>query len=127
MPQIQLGIAGKFDDGRRAEDLCAIPDLVGGAVADCLTSIDKPAIPRSANIVTPALKRQSTKSNIIHSWFSTLSGPLSGMLCLVRPHESGFIFSFANPDVTIGDAVVPQLWLPPSKSDEKWRRSSESW
>jgi hypothetical protein len=127
MPQIQLGIAGKFDDGRRAEDLCAIPDLVGGAVAECLTSIDKRGIPRSTNVVTPTLKRQNMKTNLIHGWFSTLDGPLSGILCLVRPHESGFMLSFANPNVTLGDAGVPRLWLPPDKSDKKWRRSSKSW
>ncbi|KAA5541919.1 hypothetical protein FYK55_17130 [Roseiconus nitratireducens] len=127
MPKIQLGIAGKFDDGRRAEDLCAIPDLVGGAVAECLTSIDKLGIPRSTNIVTPTLKRQKMKTNIIHSWFSTLDGPLSGMLCLVRPHESGVLLSFANPGLTLGDAGVARLWLPPDKSDEKWQRSSKAW
>jgi hypothetical protein len=126
-PQTQLGIAGKFDDGRRAEDLCAIPDLVGGAVAEFLSNIDKSAIPRSTNIVTPMLDRQSTKSSIINRWFSVLREPLAGLLCLVRSHESGYLLSFGKPSITPGDAGVPRIWLPPDNLEKNWRRSSAFW
>jgi hypothetical protein len=37
---LELGIAGKFEDNKRAEDLCAIPDLVGGAFAESLNIMD---------------------------------------------------------------------------------------
>jgi len=122
---VDIGIAGKFDDDRRAEDLCAIADLVGGALAEHLTMLDKRAIPRSTNIVTTVFKHSSTKAKIILSWFAMLQGALKRVVCLVRPHESGgLLISFTNPEVRVPGDISSQLWLPPDKG---WINSSRAW
>lgn len=120
-----LGIAGKFEDNRRAEDLCAIPDLVGGAMAEMLTAIDKATIPRESDIVTPVLGRTSTKSKLVFSWFAGLKGPLKKLFCLVRAAPEGqVLISFADPSAKFGDNSTRQLILPPDKG---WRDSIRHW
>ena len=64
-----LGIAGKFEDGRRAEDLCAIPDLVGGAIAEVLASLHG-SIPESTSLLTLLPTHLSTKTELIFGWLS---------------------------------------------------------
>jgi hypothetical protein len=122
---VELGIAGKFVDNKRAEDLCAIPDLVGGAIAENLSSLDKAAIPRSAEMFTPVFKRPNTKTALILGWFSSLkSGPLTKLLCLVRPDShGGFLYSFADPNFGVDD-TTSQLWVP---IDKGWARAAEAW
>jgi hypothetical protein len=119
---IHLGIAGKFDDGRRAEDLCAIPDLAGGAVAETMTAFQD-SIPESAALFTPLTTRPTTKTEIIHSWLATLRGPLRHLLCALRPADDGGVrWSFGNSAVQPG--IASRLWQPPDKG---WRKSIQSW
>ena len=69
-------------DHLRAEDLCSIPDLVGGAIADHLTSI-KGIIPGSGNLAIPMVD-QRTKTAQILRWLSNLDGPLKHLVCVVK-------------------------------------------
>lgn len=121
---VTLGVSGKFDDDLRAEDLCSIPDLVGGAVAESLTSLGK-ALPRSSGIFTPLFARQSTKTDLILSWISSLNGPLRYLLCVVRPAGDGnLLVSFTEPCTPPGRVPSFRLWTPPDKG---WRESLRSW
>jgi hypothetical protein len=121
---IRIGIAGKFDDDRRAEDLCAIPDLVGGAIAESLTSI-REIIPQFAHLTTTVPRHQSTKTDLILGWLSSLNGPLKYLLCAVTSAgEDQRRYSLANLTVRPATGVDSRLWFPPDKG---WRRSVESW
>ena len=121
MDMPSIGVAGKFDDNLRAEDLCAIPDLVGGAMAENLNAMDKSSIPRETNLFTPVFKRVSTKATLILGWFASLNGPLKKLFCLVRGHSDGKILcSFSQPTILIDDPNVKTLWTP---LDKGWRRS----
>jgi len=120
-----IGIAGKFDDGLRAEDLCSIPDLVGGAMSESFNAIDKGTIPRSSSLYTFSTKRISTKASLILGWFSGLKGQLKRLFCLVRPHsENAILFSFASPTINVNDPVNKVLILP---TDKGWRDSVRYW
>jgi len=122
---VRLGIAGLFDDEKRAEDLCAIPDLVGGAIAESLTSIEKGAIPRYILTNTSASENVSTKTKIIYAWLSTLNGPLKKLFCLLRAEPDGkLLISFADPTMRLANLAVPGT-APPL--DKGWTDSSKSW
>ena len=123
LSSVQIGIAGKFEDDCRAEDLCAIPDLVGGAMCEYLNAYQRAEIPTTGNLHVPFTKNVSTKAEIINSWYASLSGSLSGVFCLVRPHQRGFQLSFANPELG-GAGNSERLWLPLSPD---WRRASRTW
>jgi hypothetical protein len=125
LSDVSMGIAGKFDDGLRAEDLCAIPDLVGGAVAEHLNSLDKDTIPRKTSIVTPSAKRLSTKTQLLMAWFASLAGPLKRMLVLARENPGGgVLLSFADPEILREEPSQRTIWTPPDKG---WRRSLGGW
>ena len=118
--ELSFGIASKFDDDLRAEDLCSIPDLVGGAMSEMLNSISPGSIPKSAPLYTPGMRKPSIKSGMILAWRSDLQSPLKHIFCLVRPDKDRMRLSFADPVVTIGGDMPRQLWVPPNK---KWMRN----
>ena len=119
--ELSFGIASKFDDDYRAEDLCSIPDLVGGAIADTLNLLPKDGIPKTAPLYTPVMQQQSIKSTLILSWFANSNVSLKNVFCLVRPDENDtFRISFGDPRVTIGTDLPRTFWIPP---DPKWQRN----
>jgi len=121
-----IGIAGDFDDDYRAEDLCSIPDLVGGAMSDMINAMPKYAIPKTAGLYTPVLTHQSTKATILAAWFACLNGPLKKLLCLIRPDTNdGFYVSLGTPEVDFCDMHSSHLWLPPDPG-WKWNWRTES-
>lgn len=121
--QFRFGIAGKFNDERRAEDLISIVDLAAGAFAETLTSLSESRIPKSTNVFIPTPGKTSTKAELILGWLSDSTVPLKKIVCLVRPWTSGqFLVSFGSPELRINPPG--RLWLPPDKG---WRKSSESW
>jgi hypothetical protein len=126
MGQISLGIAGKFEDDRRAEDLISIVDLAGGAFSERLTALGTDRLPKSTNIFAPMRKPMSTKSQLILSWMFESKRPLKKVICLLRPSEDGKVLvSFARPGMrTRFPGENLPLWLPPDKG---WIQSAESW
>ena len=121
--ELSIGVSGKFDDDLRAEDLCSIPDLVGGAVAESLTSLGV-AIPQASGIFTPLFARQATKTNLLLQWISSLDGPLRFLMCIIRPAGDGqLLVSFGEPALHV-DRVPGLLWTPPDKG---WNESLRSW
>ena len=123
--EFTIGIASKFDDGRRAEDLCSIPDLVGGTTSEVLNLMEKESIPCTTNLLSPVYKRLSMKTRLIFVWSSMLAGPLKKLTCMVRPTDGeGVRFSFGDPCAWLNDPSHKQLWLPP---DLKWKRSAGEW
>ena len=123
MGEFALGIAGRFDDERRAEDLVSIVDLAAGAIAENLTALSEDRVPKSSNLSLPTPNRTSTKTVLIHAWLSEVRVPLKKILCLVRPAGPGKrLLSFGSP--VIGVAPPGRLWLPPDKG---WRTSARAW
>lgn len=117
---LSFGIASKFDDGLRAEDLCSIPDLVGGALSELMNDISKSGIPKSAPLYTPSMRQASIKSSMILAWRSDLNASLKHVFCLVRRAGNRMRLSFGDPTVSIGGDMPRQLWVPP---DRKWMRN----
>jgi hypothetical protein len=126
MGKFKLGVAGKFDDNRRAEDLISIADLAGGAIAESLSSLGPESIPLSTNIFSYFHKHLSTKSQLIHAWLSLSNVPLKKLLCVVRPGDArGLLFSFGTPYCGFSQAITSlKMWLPPDKG---WAKSATSW
>lgn len=120
-----IGIAGAFDDGLLAEDLCSIPDLVGGSMSDVINAVPKNVIPKAGTFYTPIFQRQTTKATVLASWFAGLNGPLKKLFCLVRPDAHGGIsILFGTPDVQIDAPYPRQIWLPPDRDwNRNWRPS----
>ena len=114
--ELQLGIAGKFDDEYRAEDLISIVDLAAGAVADAFTSFPDDTILVSKNLLVPSGASVTTKAKLIYAWLSYSMTPLKKIVCLASPIEGGlFHVRFGTPVY----APNPRgLWLPP---DKRWR------
>ena len=115
-----MGIAGQIKDDRQAEDLVSIVDLAVGSVTESLSSIGPAGVPIDTNIVTPIHGQLSTKATIIHSWLSTSDVPLKKLICMVRPADRGLLFSFSNPEFSVGSPFARamanmQLWTPPDK------------
>lgn len=122
---VNIGIASKFDDNRRAEDLCSIPDLVGGAVAEQLNATNPDSIPRSSNLANVLTSPLSTKSALIWEWAGNGRGRLKRHLILVRDDGVGKVLVSFAAFQKFGPAEIQHgLWLPPDKG---WRKSSESW
>jgi hypothetical protein len=122
----ELGIAGEITDGEhRAEDICAIPDLVGGMVAESLTLIGKDAIPGPDDLFQPEFATCTVKSQIILSWFSSLRGPLTRLLCVVRPKGNDqFLYSFTPAYSNFPFSLVKESLSP---DEQKWLRSADHW
>jgi len=124
--RVTFGIAGKFDDGRRAEDLNAIVDLVGGAISERFSPLTAGDFPRSPGIIIPLIKPISTKSQLILAWLCGAKRRLKKMIWVIGRSPSGTVkFSFLNPQNLTGQlGKQSPLWTPP---DKKWKNSSESW
>jgi len=126
-PKLSLGIASKFDDGLRAEDLLANPDLAAGACSESFSNVCKSNIPTSG--VGPqglALVLQ-TKTMLINLWRSDNSRPLKHFDTVIRVAEGGqTIFSFCQPIVRIAQPgeLLSKL---PIALNEKWRRALTEW
>jgi hypothetical protein len=122
---ISIGIAGEFNDERRAEDLCAIPDLVGGTVAEILTVLNG-RIPESTSLYTPITGHLSTKAELIAGWVATNGSGLKQLVCVVRPAGDRQVrFSFADPFIDLDRRTASRrLWRPPDKG---WRQSQRGW
>ncbi len=126
MGEIRLGIAGKFEDDRRAEDLISIVDLVGGAFSEYLMALGTDSLPKSTNLFVPMRKPMSTKSQLILAWLFGSNRPLKKVICLVRSWEAGKVLvSFPRPKIRrrFPGENLP-LWAPPDKG---WIESAESW
>jgi hypothetical protein len=120
---VDFGIASAFDDGRRAEDLCAIPDLVGGAVAEIMNPL-RDSMPHSAALFAPFTAQTSTKTDVILSWLATLRGPLKHLVCAVKPVGDSFRWSFGTIAACRHAGLTTRLWRPPDKG---WRKAIEGW
>jgi hypothetical protein len=119
-----LGIAGKFDDDRRAEDLCAVPDLVAGALSEFLSSAPDGTF-NEAGLHIPKSTMYSTKAMLILGWLSTLSGPLKKASCLVIPDgHGGRNCNLFNLSAWIAVEDGGTLWTPPDKG---WGKAIKGW
>ena len=123
LDDVSMGIAGKFTDERQAEDLVSIVDLAVGSVTEGLSLIGPAGVPRATSIPTPIHGHLSTKAKLIHSWLSTVHVPLKKLVCMVRPADGGLLFSFSNPEFSVGSPLAramanTQLWLP---VDRGWK------
>jgi hypothetical protein len=126
-PMLYLGIGSLFNDGLRAEDLLAIPDLAGGACSECLTLQGKSNIPTSEVGREGIALVLQTKTMLINLWRSDNSKPLKHFDLLVRVAEDGqTLFSFRQPIVRIPEPgeVLPKL---PEPLNEKWRKALTDW
>jgi hypothetical protein len=125
LPDMSMGIASKFDDGLRAEDLVAIPDLAAGAFSGLLTVAGKESIAKLAVGRNDLGVLMQTKSSLINGWRSLNTKPLKHINAIVRGAETGQMhLSFGT---TFGRL------LGPNKSREgapvlnsKWRRALEA-
>jgi hypothetical protein len=123
--QVRLGIASKFDDDRRAEDLVAIPDLAAGAFSETLTAMGKANMPTSGSGPCGEALFLQIKSTLINGWRSQAGKLLKHLNLVIRAAEGGgTLFSFGAPFVRM---------LRPGESAEgaptlnsKWRRSLEA-
>lgn len=124
-PEIGLGIASKFDDERRAEDLVAIPDLAAGAFSEMLTTIGKSNMPTSGTGPIGTALFLQIKSSLINTWRSEADKPLKHMNAVIRVAEGGqTLVSFGSPFSRMlrpGESTerVPTL-------NSKWRRALEA-
>jgi hypothetical protein len=126
MGDLTLGVAGKFEDERRTEDLVSIVDLAGGALSELFSTVSIEDIPESPKVVVPMKGRISTKSQLIMTWLCEKKRPLKKMIWVVRSIESGGVrFSFLNlQNLTSLIGGHLSLWLPPDKG---WKKSSGFW
>lgn len=121
-PLFALGVASEFtEDGRRAEDLLAIPDLVAGAYSEALVSAGTTNIPTSGCGPSDQALWLKTKSTLINGFLASTGNPLKVICCIVRRHPQGMMMSFNRPFVRIPmpgestEGAVP--------TNEKWRKS----
>jgi hypothetical protein len=121
-PMIKLGIASGFDDGLRAEDLLAIPDLAAGACSEGLTQLGKSRMPTTTVGPTGVDLFLQIKSTLIDAWRIDNSKPLKHFNTVVRVADDGQDrFSFYQPIIRMPQPGQP---LPPTQIlDEKWRRA----
>jgi hypothetical protein len=126
MKDLALGIAGKFDDVRRAEDLISIVDLAGGALSESVGSLVALDLPRSPKLVVPIMKRMSTKVRLILIWLCESNRPLKKMIWVISKSAAGDRrWSLLNlQNLTDLPGKHSPLWVPPDKG---WRESSEAW
>ena len=124
--RISLGIASKFADERRAEDLVAIPDLAAGAFSEQLTTIGNSNMPTSGSGPSSTTLFLQIKSTLINTWRSAVDNPLKHMNAMIRIAPDGqTLLSFGAPFSRM---------LRPGESAEgaptlnsKWRRALEAY
>ncbi len=122
--EVELSIAGKCKDDLFSEDLCSVPDLVGGALSESLSRMGAASMPQSTNLFTPLMKPVATKTQIINHWLALRHQKMSVIICVIREGENGLLLSFGSPSIIAGDIGSRQLWLPP---DRGWDRVIRSW
>lgn len=120
--QFGFAVASEFtEDGLRAEDLLAIPDLAAGAYSESLMTMGKENIPTTGTGPIGRPIYLKTKSTLINGFLSQRGNALKTMSCMVRCHPEGMILSFGNPFVRLprpgesSEGAVP--------TNEKWRKS----
>jgi hypothetical protein len=121
--QLALGVAGKFDDNKRAEDLASIADLAAGAISGVLNEFESnDAFPKSSKIIEPLTKRLATKTQVLFAWLSDSTVPLKKLICVLRPADSGKLqFAFLKPHTILQPTG---MWFPPDKG---WQESAQYW
>jgi hypothetical protein len=121
-PSFSLGVASEFtDDGLRAEDLLAIPDLAAGAFSETLIKTKKETIPTSGSGPSGHTLYLSTKSTLITGFLGERANPLKVLSCVVRQHPQGMVLSFTQPFVRPPVPGEPTEGAVPT--NEKWRKS----
>jgi hypothetical protein len=120
--EFALGVAGKFDDDRRAEDLASIADLAAGAVSECLTAMGVGRTPTCTNLSVPTQGPLATKTQMILAWLSDSRNALKKLTCVVRAASDGqFRISFGVPFVRLRyPGENWPIWVPP---DKVWRNT----
>lgn len=109
-----IGISSKFDDLKRAEDLCAIPDLVGGALCEFIEAFPGELTPGTSQLTIPTARRLSTKSTLVLGWLRLAQGNLKHMLAVIRPGTQPRELDISIPNLVF--YVDPsRLHLPPDK------------
>ncbi len=121
-PLFSLGVASEFtEDGLRAEDLLAIPDLAAGAYSETLMKMGKENIPTSGSGPSRHPLYLKTKSTLINGILGERGNPLKVISCVVRRHPQGMMLSFGQPFVRLPmpgestEGAVP--------TNDKWRKS----
>jgi hypothetical protein len=121
-PLFALGVASEFtDDGLRAEDLLAIPDLAAGAFSETLMSMGTANIPTSGSGPGGHTLWLKTKSTLINGFLAETGNPLKVISCVVRRHPQGMMLSFGRPFVRLprpGESTEEAV-----PTNEKWRKS----
>lgn len=121
-PVFALGVASEFtDDGLRAEDLLAIPDLAAGAFSETLMSMGTANIPTSGSGPGGHTLWLKTKSTLIICFLAETGNPLKFMSCIVRRHPQGMMLSFGRPFVRLPRSGESTEGAVPT--NEKWRKS----
>jgi hypothetical protein len=68
------------------------------------------AIPRPGEFFMPDFTVKTVKSQIILSWFDSIRGPLTRLLCIVRPNGDGrFVFSFTPAYSNLNPPYSPSI------------------
>ena len=80
---IRIGTSANDNGTGQIEDLIAIPDLMGGALSEVLTSTEETSAIPSAGLLTPLPNSTTTKSAWLSQWFSLSSQPLKRLLMTV--------------------------------------------
>ena len=121
-PLFRLGVASQItDDGLRAEDLLAIPDLAAGAFSETLMTMGTANIPTSGTEPGGHTLWLKTKSTLINGFLAETVNPLKFISCVVRQQPQGMVLSFGRPFVRLSrpnestEGAVP--------TNEKWRKS----
>ena len=121
-PLFALGVASEFtDDGLRAEDLLAIPDLAAGAFSETLMTMGTANIPTSGSGPGGHTLWLKTKSTLINGFLAQTGNPLKVMSCVVRRHPQGMMLSFGRPFVRLprpGESTEGEV-----PTNEKWLKS----
>jgi len=123
---LTLGIASKFDDERRAEDLVAIPDLAAGAFSETLTTIGKSNLPTPSSGPSDPQVFTQIKSILINAWGGETDKPLKHMNVIIRIADNGqTLVSFCgspSPRVLRSGELTDRAPI----LNSKWRKALEA-
>jgi hypothetical protein len=121
-----LGIASKFQDDRRAEDLVAIPDLAAGACSETLSQMGKENMPTSGTGPLGIALVPQIKTSVINVWRSQRGKRLRHLDVVVRVAEDGqTLFSYGLPFVRLPRPGESTEGTPTPNA--KWRRAFEAY
>lgn len=122
--EVGLGIASQFDDGLRAEDLVAIPDLAAGAYSEMLMKIGKSKMPMSGTGPMGVALFTQFKSSLINTWRYDTEKPLKHLNAVIRSVDGQMLVSFGAPftrRLRPGESAEGAPTL-----NAKWRRALEA-